>query len=66
MKLEDAIQSVDGVENVVITKVEVQASGVAGYTNILTSTDQAYVSVAGFMKESDDETFEETIEYVVV
>lgn len=64
MKLEDAMQSVSGVTNVVINKVEAKAFGQVNYTDITATPNQDYISVAGYSIEDGTTPLNTTLTYV--
>ncbi|MEY2738671.1 MAG: hypothetical protein RL259_580 [Bacteroidota bacterium] len=65
MSLVDAIQSVAGVENVVVSQALALSFGSTLPVNITNATDRAYTAVAGYMIESTTTPFSTTLTYVV-
>jgi len=65
MSLIDAIQSVSGVQNVVINECTALSFGSASAVIITNAVDKAYIAVAGYMKESTSTPFNTTLTYIV-
>lgn len=64
MRLTDAIQSVDGVVNVVANQIEAKPY-TGNYTDVLSNVDQTYTSAAGHIKIDPSFPLSSTINYTV-
>lgn len=65
MNMVDAIQAVDGVNNVVVSLVEAKAFDAAGYTDVTALEDQAYTAIAGYIVEDPAALLNTTLTYIL-
>jgi len=65
LKLEDAIQSVDGVKNIKSTTFSAKPFGAGSYVDIFESTTNKYSSIAGYCIEDSANLLDATLNYII-
>ena len=65
LNLIDAIQEVDGVYNVVLTSCMVKAYTGSTYLNVMSASDQSYITVSGYLIEDSIDLLRDTLEYII-